>query len=76
MDDTRNADRAAFTVRGDVMDWITHDGWVSHNLDKRIGDSPALSERRAAQMEERLLATYQTTIQSQINNLFLPSDDR
>lgn len=76
MDDTRNADRAAFTVRGDVMDWITHDGWVSHNLDKRIGDSPALSERRAAQMEERLLATYQTTIQSQINNRFLPSDDR
>lgn len=76
LDDTRMEDRAAFTVRGDVMDWITHDGWVSHNLDKRVGSAPSLSEARAAQLEQRLLATYQTTIQAQINNSFLPSGRR
>lgn len=76
MDDTRNPDRAAFTVRGDVMDWITREAWVSHNLDKRIGSSPALSAERAAQMEQRLLSTYQTTIQLQLNNRFLPTDAR
>lgn len=76
MDDTRKEDRAAFTVRGDVMDWISKGDWVSHNLDKRIGSSPALPAERAAQMEQHLLSTYQTTIQLQLNNRFLPSDDR
>ncbi|MDH2915657.1 MAG: sulfatase-like hydrolase/transferase [Gallionella sp.] len=73
-DDTRMEDRAAFTVRGDVMDWITQDGWVSHNLDKRIGSSPALSAERASQLEQRLLSTYQTTIQLQLGNHFVPSE--
>jgi len=76
MDDTRKEERAAFTVRGDVMDWISNDEWVSHNLDKRFGSSSSLTEERTDEMERRLLATYQTTIQLQLNNRFLPNDAR
>ncbi|MEQ1914322.1 MAG: LTA synthase family protein, partial [Sideroxydans sp.] len=72
MDDTRNADRAAFTVRGDVMDWITREGWVSHNLDKRIGTSPALAPETANTLELKLLASYQMLMQLQLNNRFMP----
>ncbi len=72
VDDTRNADRAAFTVRGDVMDWITREGWVSHNLDKRIGTSPALAPETANTLELKLLASYQMLMQLQLNNRFMP----
>jgi len=74
MDDTRKEERGAFTVRGDVMNWITKDEWVSHNMDKRVGSSPALSAERATQMELDLLATYQTVMHLQLNNRFLPND--
>jgi len=73
LDNTRMEDRAAFTVRGDVMDWISKGEWVSHNLGKRVGSSPALPDARATEMQEKLFATYQTTIKSQLNNRFLPN---
>jgi phosphoglycerol transferase MdoB-like AlkP superfamily enzyme len=76
MDDTRIEERAAFTVRGDVMDWISNDEWVSHNLNKHVGSSPMLSSERSAEMEKRLLSTYQTTIQLQLTNHFLPNNVR
>lgn len=72
MDNTRLEDRSAFTVRGDVIDWVTKSGWVSHNLDKRINSSVTLSELHAARFEKRLLAMYQTTIELQLDNRFIP----
>lgn len=76
LDNTRMEDRAAFTVRGDVIDWITKGAWVSHNLDRRIGQSKNLSDLQSEKLEKRLLATYQTTIDLQLKNRFLPLKDK
>jgi phosphoglycerol transferase MdoB-like AlkP superfamily enzyme len=76
MESTSIEERAAFTVRGDVMDWISNDEWVSHNLNKRVDSSPMLSSERSAEMEKKLLSTYQTTIQLQLTNHFLPNNVR
>ncbi len=72
MDETRSDERASLSIRGDVLDWITSWGWVSHNLEKRIGTSNDMSETQAARLEQHLLATYQTAIDMQLNNRFLP----
>jgi phosphoglycerol transferase MdoB-like AlkP superfamily enzyme len=75
MDDTRIDERASFSVRGEIIDWITDKGWVSHNLDRRAGNSKDLTEKQAALLEQRLLADYQVAIQLQISNRFLPPGD-
>ncbi len=75
MDDTRIGERASFSVRGEVIDWITDKGWVSHNLERRAGNSKDMKAEQAALLEQRLLADYQTAIQMQISNHFLPPGD-
>jgi phosphoglycerol transferase MdoB-like AlkP superfamily enzyme len=72
MDDSRIDERASFSVRGEIIDWITNKGWVSHNLDRRVGNTKDMPEARAALLEKRLLADYQMSIQMQISNHFLP----
>lgn len=75
MDDSRIDERASFSVRGEIIDWITDNGWVSHNLNRRAGKEKDMPEERAVMLEHRLLADYQTMIQMQISNHFLPPGD-
>lgn len=72
LDESHNENRAALSVRGDVLDWITPRGWVSHDLTRRVGSSPALDADSAERMQQDLLGTYQTTGQAQMNNRILP----
>jgi phosphoglycerol transferase MdoB-like AlkP superfamily enzyme len=72
LDDTRKEARAALSVRGDVLDWITPRGWVSHDLTRRVGNSAGLKPNEAGDMEQSLLATYQTASQLQVGNRILP----
>ena len=72
LDDARKEQRAALGVRGEVLDWITPGGWVSHNLERPLGQSPELPAPAAQQMQQRLLATYQTASQLQSGNRILP----
>ena len=75
MDDTRIDERASLSIRGGVLDWITSHGWVSHNLEHRADVSNEMSGERAAIAEQHLLAAYQTAIQLQLNNHFIPGKD-
>ena len=72
LDETRKDARASLSVRGDVLDWITPQGWVSHDLTRRVGASSGLLPQVIEVMEQNLLATYQTTSQIQSNNRILP----
>jgi arylsulfatase A-like enzyme len=72
MESTRPQDRASLSVRGDVLDWITPQGWVSHDLNKSLGAAPTLSIEQQMLMQQRLLAVYQVTSQAQSNNHILP----
>ena len=64
---------ASFGVRGDAFDWIDSAGWISHNLDKRLDQSPGLAEADALRMQQNLLATYQVMSTLQSRNGFKPS---
>lgn len=72
LDASRPQDRASLSVRGDVLDWIFPQGWVSHDLNKALGAAPTLSREQEALMQKRLLAVYQVTSQAQSNNHILP----
>ncbi len=72
LDDTRKEARASLFVRGDVLDWITPRGWVSHDLTRRVGNSAGLKPNEVDGMEQNLLAIYQTTSQLQVGNRILP----
>jgi len=72
LDDTRKDERASISVRGNVLDMITARGWVSHDLNRRIGKSNDLPATVSDAMEQELLAIYQTTSQSQVGNRILP----
>lgn len=72
LDDAHNETRASLSVRGDVLDWITPRGWVSHDLTRRVGSSAGVAPDEIDSMEQQLLGTYQTTSQSQVNNRILP----
>jgi phosphoglycerol transferase MdoB-like AlkP superfamily enzyme len=72
LDDARKEQRAALGVRGEVLDWITPGGWVSHNLERSLGQSPGLSAQEVQKMQQLLLATYQTASQLQTGNRILP----
>lgn len=63
--------RASFGVRGAELDWITADGWLSHNLERSTGQSTGLAPQRAAHMQKDLLATYQMASQLQTTNRVL-----
>lgn len=72
VDNTPFARRSALSVRGNVIDWITEDGWVSHDLNRQVGKSKNINDNKIKEMEEKLLATYQLSSQLQINNRMLP----
>jgi arylsulfatase A-like enzyme len=72
LDNSRLEARASLSVRGSELDWITSAGWVSHNLDRPLGQSAGLSTALAALLQQQLLATYQTASYAQTHNKILP----
>jgi len=68
LDGSRPLDRAAFSVRAGIVDWIAPDGWLSHNLQQRLGTSPTLSTARADAMETQLTAAFQILSHALVEN--------
>ena len=64
--------RASLGVRGTELDWISSAGWVSHNLDRPLGQSQGLSADQAERRHQQLLAAYQTASHAQAHNRILP----
>ncbi|MCF8167594.1 MAG: LTA synthase family protein [Rhodoferax sp.] len=73
LEEGRDEDRASLGLRGNDLDWITTRGWVSHNLERSLGHSADLTGPEVAQMQRRLLATYQVASQLQSSNRILPA---
>ena len=72
MDTAHPETRASLGVRGNELDWISPDGWLSHNLQRSTGKSQNLGPVPAAQLQTNLLATYQMASQLQSRNRLLP----
>ena len=53
--------RGVFAVNWKVLEWLQRDGWLSHNLDRRVGAHVEPGADREA-MQKHLLATYQTLV--------------
>lgn len=71
--DSKNpATRASLGIRGNELDWITPDGWVSHNLERVQGHAPNMNPAQVTQQVQRLLATYQTASHAQAHNKIAP----
>lgn len=69
------ARRAALSMRDQVLTWISAAGWVSHNLDHRVGQSPSTAQWQDTHVQEAqtdMLALYQTATQAQLNNRLMP----
>lgn len=74
MDNSRINERAALSVRDNVISWITPQGWVSHDLTRRVGASKGLAAKDLDEMEQNLLAVYQATSRLQLDNHIAPPD--
>lgn len=72
MDDARMNERAALSVRDNAISWITPSGWVSHDLNRRVGSSHGLAAKDLDEMEQNLLAVYQATSRLQLDNQVAP----
>jgi membrane-anchored protein YejM (alkaline phosphatase superfamily) len=74
LDNTRLNERAALTVRDNVISWITPRGWVSHDLTRRVAASAGLPAKDLDDMEQNLLAVYQATSRLQLDNQIAPAN--
>jgi len=75
--DTRNdATRGTLCVRGNVIERIEQNGWVAHDLTRRVSASPGAREGDLKVMETRLLAMYQVGHTLLLRNRIFPLDNR
>ncbi len=73
--DTRNdASRGAFCVRGSIIERIENNGWLTHDLTRRVNASAGARENDLQLMEERLLAMYQVGHTLLLRNRITPSN--
>jgi phosphoglycerol transferase MdoB-like AlkP superfamily enzyme len=72
LDDSHQEERASLSIRGGVLNWLTPQGWVSHDLNRRVGNSSNLNSQLIETLEKELLATYQVSSQAQSSNHILP----
>lgn len=73
--DTRaNLGRGTLCVRGNIIERIEDQGWVTHDLRQRVMASPGLREVDAQAMEKRLLAMYQVSHTLLLRNRIYPMD--
>jgi len=74
--DTRNdATRGTLSVRGNVIERIEANGWVAHDLTRRVSASPGTREGDLKVMETRLLAMYQVGHTLLLRNRIFPPDN-
>lgn len=75
--DARNdATRGTLCVRGNVIERIENNGWVAHDLTRRVSASPGAREGDLKVMETRLLAMYQVGHTLLLRNRIFPSEGR
>jgi phosphoglycerol transferase MdoB-like AlkP superfamily enzyme len=75
--DTRNdATRGTLCVRGNVIERIENNGWVAHDLTRRVSASPGAREGDLKVMETRLLAMFQVGHTLLLRNRIFPLDNR
>jgi phosphoglycerol transferase MdoB-like AlkP superfamily enzyme len=72
IDNSRLNERAALGVRDNALTWITPKGWVSHDLTRRVGTSNGLPNKDSDEMEQNLLAIYQTSTRLELDNQIAP----
>jgi phosphoglycerol transferase MdoB-like AlkP superfamily enzyme len=73
IDNSRLNERAALGVRDNALTWITPKGWVSHDLTRRVGNSAGLNAKDSDEMEQNLLAVYQTSTRLELDNQIAPN---
>jgi len=75
--DTRNdAARGTLCVRGNVIERIENNGWVAHDLTRRVAASADAREGDLKVMETRLLAMYQVGHTLLLRNRIAPPASR
>lgn len=73
LDPERVDERVALSVRGEVIDLISNRGWVSHNLSRSVGNSAEMRASDKSQLENLLLAQYQTISRLMLENRIQPA---
>lgn len=73
LDTERIDERIALSVRGDVIDLISKRGWVSHNLKRSVGSGPDMRAADKSDLEQLLLAQYQTISHLMLENRIQPA---
>ena len=68
LDNSRPEMRAVLAVRSPLVDWITADGWLGHDLRQRVGTSPNLTSLHADAMEKNLTAAFQIMSKALVEN--------
>jgi len=75
--DTRNdATRGTLCVRGNVIERFENNGWVAHDLTRRVNANVGAREGDLKVMEARLLAMYQVGHTLLLRNRIFPPDSR
>lgn len=72
LDPERVEERVALSVRGEVIDLISNRGWVSHNLTLAVGNSADLPATVKSELEQLLLAQYQSISHLMLENRIQP----
>jgi phosphoglycerol transferase MdoB-like AlkP superfamily enzyme len=72
MDPERINERMSYSIRGNIFDLINSRGWVSNDLSRRLGSSSTLSATETDDMEQNLLAVYQTVSRLLAENRVVP----
>lgn len=76
LDTRHDAMRGTLCVRGNVIERIENNGWVAHDLTRRVNASAGALEGDLKVMETRLLAMYQVGHTLLLRNRIFPLDSR
>lgn len=76
LDAHNDATRGTFCVRGNVIERIQNNGWVAHDLTRRVNASTGTRENDLKEIETRLLAMYQVGHTLLLRNRIFPLVNR
>jgi len=76
LDTRHDATRGTLCVRGNVIERIENNGWVTHDLTRRVNASAGAREGDLKVMETRLLAMYQVGHTLLLRNRIFPLASR
>lgn len=72
LDPSAGPERGAICIQGDVVVRIEADGWVAHNLERRVGGQSAGGEAKLQAMERRLLSVVESAATLHRQNRLVP----